>query len=328
MAELEPTVRVETWPLAQPFIISRGAITTVAVVVVELLDGHLRGRGECCPVEHFGESVAGVQAAILEILGQLRTVADWDQLHDRVPAGAARNAVDCAIWDLRAKRAGVGISALLDLAPLRPVETVFTISLQSPEAMALAAAAATGHDILKLKLGAPGDIDRVRAIRKAVPDKRLVVDVNEAWSRADLDVCLPVMAEAGVLMVEQPLKAGEDAALDGVSRAIPLGADESCHTTADLDRVLGRYDVINIKLDKTGGLTEALRLSAAARQHGLDTMVGCMLGTSLAMAPAMVIAQTCRFVDLDAPLLIGADRAPSLSYKDGLVHPPSPALWG
>jgi len=328
MADLEPTVRVETWPLAKPFIISRGTQTNIAVIVVEILDGHHRGRGECCPVEYFGQTVAGEQAAVLKILSQLRRVSDWDALHDQVPAGPARNAVDCAIWDLRAKRSGVGIGALFGLDPLKPVETVFTISLESPEAMAASALAATGHDILKLKFGAPGDVERIRAIRQAVPDKRLVVDVNEAWSRADLDAFLPAMAEAGVLMVEQPLKAGRDAELDGMARPIPLGADESCRTTADLDRVVGRYDVVNIKLDKTGGLTEAMRLSTAAREQGLDTMVGCMLGTSLAMAPAMLVAQTCRFVDLDAPLLIGADRAPSLGYLDGFVHPPIPALWG
>ena len=322
------TVVQEQWPLAKPFIISRGAIHDVTVVLVELGDGDVKGRGESCPVPHFGESLEQVVRDIEALLANLAEASDPAALIAAAPAGAARNAVDCAFWDLRAKRAGKPIAELLGIPPLEAVETVMTVSLDAPDIMAAAARAATAHPILKLKLGAAGDGDRLRAVRAAVPEKRLIVDVNEGWSFDELREYMPLLAELGIEMVEQPLRAGEDDPIAELAHLIPVGADESCHTSRDLDRVAALYDVINIKLDKTGGLTEALALSNGARARGLDVMVGCMLGTSLAMAPATVIAQSCRFVDLDAPLLIGNDRVPSLTYADGKVSAPQSMLWG
>lgn len=318
----------ESWALRTPFVISRETFADVTVVVVELEGKGQLGRGECCPVQHYGETAHAVQRAIEVMLEALRAGEQWSEIHDKFPAGAARNAVDCAVWDLRAKQRGMPVWALLELPPPQKVETVFTISLADAEKMAQAARAAQAHDILKLKLGAPGDPARVRAIRAAVPGKRLIADVNEGWSADELSANLQAMAEAGVLMVEQPLRASNDAALATAARPVPIGADESCHVSADIERLIGRYDVVNIKLDKTGGLTEALRLLHRAQGAGLDTMVGCNLGTSLAMAPAVLIAQSCKFVDLDAPLLIGRDRAAALEYSNGSVHPPTPALWG
>ena len=328
MTKLSGTVTEEKWRLAKPFIISRGAIHDVTVVLVELNDGHAKGRGECCPVPHFGESVEQVGRDIRALLARLADAPEPEAMIAAAPAGAARNAVDCALWDLKAKRAGKPIAALLNMSPLRPVETVMTISLDRPEVMAAATRAAAAYPILKLKLGAAGDGDRVRAVRAAAPGKRLIVDVNEGWSSDELREYLPLMAELGVKLLEQPLPAGRDDAVADVKHLVPIGADESCHTSHDLDRVAALYDVVNIKLDKTGGLTEALALLQGAQARGMDAMVGCMLGTSLAMAPAMVIAQSCRFVDLDAPLLIGSDREPSLTYAHGEVSPPRRMLWG
>lgn len=318
----------EKWTLRKPFAIARGTATDVTVVMVELKGAGHTGRGECCPVAHYGESTQSVLQAIETMLTALRSGAEWDRVHDTFPAGAARNAVDCAIWDLRAKQSGRPVWALLGMPEPHKVETVFTIGLGDAADMAQAASEARAHGILKIKLGRPGDAERIRAIRAAVPDKRLIVDVNEGWSPDELPANLQAMADAGVLMVEQPLKAGADATLAGLSRPVIIGADESCHVSADIDRLIGSYNLVNIKLDKTGGLTEALRLLQRAQQAGLETMVGCMLGTSLAMAPALLIAQSCRFVDLDAPLLIGNDRDPSLTYADGFVHPSTSQLWG
>ncbi|MCW0197765.1 N-acetyl-D-Glu racemase DgcA [Sphingopyxis sp.] len=327
-APLRAEAVVERWALATPFTISRERFDDVAVVLVTLDDGRHRGRGECCPVGHYGETPAGVLAQVEAMLGALRAGAVWADIHDDFPPGAARNAVDCAVWDLRARREATPVWALLGLARPVAVETVFTISIDTPEAMAAAARAATGHALLKLKLGGADDSARVAAIRSAVPGKRLIADINEAWTPADFARHMPAMAAAGIEMVEQPFRAGMDAPLADCHRPLPIGADESCHVAADVAKLAGRYDVVNIKLDKTGGLTEAVRLLRAARAAGLDTMVGCMLGTSLAMAPAMLLAPACRFVDLDAPLLMGRDRDPSLAYRDGWIDPPAPGLWG
>ena len=328
MSGLHAEAVIERWALATPFIISRERFDDVAVVLVTLDDGRHRGQGESCPVGHYGETPASVLAQVEEMLDALRGGAVWADIHDDFPPGAARNAVDCAVWDLRARQEAMPVWALLGLPRPGRVETVFTISIGTPDAMAAAARAATGHDILKLKLGGADDSARVAAIRAAVPDKRLIADINEAWSPADLAVHLPAMAAAGIEMVEQPFRAGADALLADLDRPLSIGADESCHVTADVAGLVGLYDVINIKLDKTGGLTEAVRLLHAAHAAGLDTMVGCMLGTSLAMAPAMLIAPACRFVDLDAPLLMGCDRVPALTYRDGWIDPPAPGLWG
>ncbi|ODU21613.1 MAG: dipeptide epimerase [Sphingomonas sp. SCN 67-18] len=319
---------IERWALATPFIISRERFDDVAVVLVTLDDGRHRGRGECCPVGHYGETPQSVLAQVELMLAALRKGADWAAIHDDFPPGAARNAVDCAVWDLRARQQETPVWAMLGLPRPAPVETVFTISMGPPDSMAAAARRAEGHAILKLKLGGADDGARVAAIRAAVPDKRLIADINEAWSPANLAANLPAMVAAGIEMVEQPFPASMDAPLADFAHPLPIGADESCHVAADVAGLVGRYDLVNIKLDKTGGLTEAVRLLHSAQAAGLDAMVGCMLGTSLAMAPAMLLAPACRFVDLDAPLLMGCDRAPALAYRGGWVDPPAPGLWG
>ena len=321
----------ESWPLAKPFVISRARADTTELLVVEIDDGHSKGRGEACPIRRFGQNMGKAVAEAEAMLAALRAGAEWSKLYELAPPGAARNAVDCAVWDLRAKRAGKPIWQLLELPQWQPVETVFTISVAAPDDMARAARDAGPYPILKIKLGGSDDDLRIRAIREAVPDKRLIVDVNEGWTLAELRRCLPAMVDAGVELIEQPFPAGGDrqlAEMPRAVRAIAIGADESCHVTANIDRLVELYDVVNVKLDKTGGLTEALRMLDRARSAGLEVMVGCMLGTSLAMAPAMILAQSSRFVDLDAPLLIGTDRAAAMVYEDGIVFPPSPELWG
>lgn len=328
MTGLRANAVIERWALATPFTISRERFDDVAVVLVTLDDGRHQGRGESCPVGHYGETPDGVLAQVDTMLGAMRAGAAWADIHDAFPPGAARNAVDCAAWDLRARQDDTPVWALLDLPRPERVETVFTISIDTPQAMAAAAQAATDHALLKLKLGGADDSARIAAIRAAVPDKRLIADINEGWSPTDFARHMPAMAAAGIEMVEQPFRAGMDALLADCDRPLPIGADESCHVAADIAELASLYDVINIKLDKTGGLTEAVRLLRAAEAAGIDTMVGCMLGTSLAMAPAMLIAPACRFVDLDAPLLMGRDRVPALTYRGGWIDPPAPGLWG
>ena len=325
---LSSRVTCEDWKLEKPFIIARGATSSVELVVVELHHDAHRGVGEACPSTRFGETPESTVRDAKLIVERLEAGEPWDEVHEQVGPGAARNAVDCAVWDLRSRQAGRRVWELLGLEEPQPVSTVFTISLADPNSMAKQARAAAGHDVLKLKLGAPGDVQRVGAVRKAVPDKRLIVDVNEGWRPAELEGNLAAMAGLGVELVEQPLPASDDDALAQIERTVPIAADESCETCADLERVARLYDVVNIKLDKAGGLTESLRLLGAARQLGMQAMIGCRLGTSLAMAPGVLVAQACSFVDLDAPLLIGHDREPSLEYRDGFVAPPAPALWG
>lgn len=329
-APITADVTVESWTLQKPFVIARGTQTEIQVPVVSLhCDGHA-GRGESCPVPYFGESLDGVMSDIHAMLASLQSGTRWSDLHDRVPAGAARNAVDCALWDLAAKTLGKRAHELAGISPMTRVQTVFTISLDSPQAMATAASATDGLEKLKIKLGGRDgqDAERIRMIRAAVPEKTLIVDVNEGWDEDQLGEMMPLMAELGIAMLEQPLHAQRDGAVGALDHVVPVGADESCHVSADLCRVAPLYDVVNIKLDKTGGLTEALRLLRQAQGLGLETMVGCMLGTSLAMAPAMIVAQQCKYVDLDAPLLIGADRDHALDYSNGWVSPPYAALWG
>jgi L-alanine-DL-glutamate epimerase-like enolase superfamily enzyme len=325
MADLTISVRIETWPIAGTFAIARGEKRHAQVVVAEVGDGEVRGRGECVPYARYGETVADVQAAILA-LGRAPT--DPRLLQQRMPAGAARNAVDCALWDYAAKRRATSAAALAGLAPLRPLTTAFTISLGSPQAMAARAAeAARRMPLLKLKLAGEGDAERLRCVRAACPGVRLIADANEAWSAALLAELMPAAAAAGVELIEQPLPAGADDAL-ACERRVPVCADESLHTRADLKHLMGRYDAVNIKLDKAGGLTEALQLAEEARARGFRIMTGCMVATSLAMAPAMLVAQHADWVDLDGPLLLADDRVPALIYDGALVHPPSPELWG
>jgi L-alanine-DL-glutamate epimerase-like enolase superfamily enzyme len=325
---LNVEVSIETWPIAGTFVISRGAKREAAVIVAQVGDGTDVGRGECCPYARYGETVEGVRDAIAA-MGEVRSRAD---LLERMPAGAARNALDCALWDWEAKRAGSSAAGLAGLTALHPVTTAYTISLGSPDEMAANAASAHSMPLLKLKLGGGredgGDAERMRRVRTACPGTRLIADANEAWSPDALPGLMGVAAEVGLELVEQPLPAGADAALGKIARKVPVCADESLHTRADLAQLAGLYDAVNIKLDKAGGLTEALALAAAARAEGLRIMVGCMVATSLAMAPALLLAQDADWVDLDGPLLLARDRLPGLVYDGALVHPPQPALWG
>jgi len=316
---------VETWPIAGEFVISRGAKREATVVVARVADGASVGRGECCPYARYGETVAGVHTAIAA-LGSVS--ADRTELLQRMPAGAARNAVDCALWDWEAKRSGASAAALAGLPALRPVTTAYTVGLGSPDAMAAKAASVPSLPLLKLKLGGDGDAERLRAVRRARHDARLIADANEAWTPELLPALMAAAAETGVELVEQPLPAGADAALATIERRVPVCADESLHTRAELAPLVGRYDAVNIKLDKTGGLTEALLLAKEARAAGFRIMVGCMVATSLAMAPALLLAQDAHWVDLDGPLLLARDREPGLTYEGALVHPAPPPLWG
>jgi L-alanine-DL-glutamate epimerase-like enolase superfamily enzyme len=321
---LEVRAAAETWPIAGEFVISRGAKREAAVVVAEVSDGTCIGRGECTPYARYGETVDAVLAAI----AAQSEVRNRAELQEQMPAGAARNALDCALWDWEAKRARTSAAELAGLPPLHPVTTAYTISLGSAEAMAAKAASARSMPLLKLKLGGAGDAERMRRVRAACPDTRLIVDANEAWTPDALPELMAVAAETGIEVIEQPLPAGADAALAEVQHPVPVCADESLHTRAGLLDLARRYDAINIKLDKAGGLTEALALAAAARAAGLRIMVGCMVATSLAMAPALLLAQAAEWVDLDGPLLLARDRQPGLRYDGALVHPPPAELWG
>ncbi|MGE0116420.1 MAG: N-acetyl-D-Glu racemase DgcA [Dongiaceae bacterium] len=321
-------IRAESWPIAGSFAISRGSKTKAEVVVVEIRDGAHVGRGECVPYPRYGETVDGAVAAIEGLRPRIEDGLDRAALQAALPAGAARNAVDCALWDLEAKRGSRPAWQLAGLAPPRAVTTAYTLSLGTVESMAAAARANAGRPLLKLKLSGPGDLDRVRAVHENAPRARLIVDANEAWTPEIFAELAPQLAPLGVELIEQPLPAGDDAALARLARPVPVCADESCHDAASLAGIRGRYDAVNIKLDKTGGLTEALRLAVAARAEGLALMVGCMVATSLAMAPALLIAQDARWVDLDGPLLLARDREPGLMYEGNLVQPASPGLWG
>jgi L-alanine-DL-glutamate epimerase-like enolase superfamily enzyme len=325
MAQL--VVTPERFPIRGSFTIARGSKSEAAVVLAELHEGGFTGRGECVPYARYGESVEDVAAALTALAAPVAAGMGREKLASLLPPGAARNAIDCAFWDLEAKRAGKPAYQLAGLPAPRPAITAFTISLDTPEAMA-EAARASGHELLKLKLGTDGDPERVAAVRAATPGTRLIVDANEGWTAANLASNLAACAEAGIELVEQPLPAAEDALLAHTARPVPVCADESAHGLDSLPQLIGRYDALNIKLDKTGGLTEALALARAARAAGLDIMVGCMVATSLAMAPAMLLAPLARFVDLDGPLLLARDREPSLRYEGSVIYPPEPALWG
>jgi L-alanine-DL-glutamate epimerase-like enolase superfamily enzyme len=321
-------VAVESWPIAGGFTISRGAKHEAVVVVATIEDGTHRGRGECVPYARYGESVEDVVGAIEALETDTAAGLDRNRLADVLPSGAARNALDCALWDLEAKSKGVSAATLAGVRPLKPVETAFTISLASPGEMARKAKEAHGHPLLKLKLGGDGDEERLAAVRAAVLDARLIVDANEAWSETNLERMLEAAAGARVELIEQPLPAGADQMLEYYERRVPICADESVHDRESLTKIAKRYDAVNIKLDKTGGLTEALATMAEARALGLKIMVGCMVATSLAMAPALILAQDAEWVDLDGPLLLARDRVPGLTYAAGEVFPPAPALWG
>jgi L-alanine-DL-glutamate epimerase-like enolase superfamily enzyme len=322
------TVRAESWPIAGSFTISRGSKTNADVVLVEIADGAVVGRGECVPYPRYGETIGGAIAAIEELRPQIEEGLGRETLQTAMRPGAARNAVDCALWDMEAKRTGRPAWQLAGLAQPRPAPTAYTLSLGSIEAMAAAARANADRPLLKLKLSGPGDLDRVRAVHENAPRARLIVDANEAWTPEIFAQLAPQLAPLGVELIEQPLPASSDQALATLPRPVPVCADESCHDTPRLSDLRSKYDAVNIKLDKTGGLTEALRLAAAAKAQGLAIMVGCMVATSLAMAPALLLAPEARWIDLDGPLLLAKDREPALVYQGNLVLPASPELWG
>jgi len=320
--------RIEHWPIAGAFTISRGAKTEAVTVVAEVSQGGHVGRGECVPYPRYGETPEATLAALQAMQEPLSQGMDRKALQAAMPAGAARNALDCALVDLEAKTGGRRAWTLLGRPAPRPCTTAYTISLGTPETMAAATARAAHRPLLKIKLGGDGDAERIAAVRKAAPESELIVDANEAWSPANLAQNLAACAAVGVTLVEQPLPAGRDDALAGMKRPVAVCADESVHARASLEGLRERYDAVNIKLDKTGGLTEALAMADAAQALGFDIMIGCMVATSLAMAPAMLLAQQARFVDLDGPLLLARDRDGGLRYDGSLVFPPEAALWG
>ena len=325
---MELSVRIERWPLAGVFAISRGSKTEAVVVVAELSDGTHRGRGESVPYARYGETSDGIVAAIEAVRPVLRRGLDRGALQRAMPAGAARNALDCAYWDVNAKRAGRRVHELAGLGVPGPLTTAYTISLGSAAAMAAAAEQAAWRPLLKVKLGGDDDGTRIGAVRRAAPRAQLIVDANEGWNPDNFEANLAACADAGVTLIEQPLPEGRDEALTRIKRPIPVCADESVHDSASLDALVGKYDAVNVKLDKAGGLTEALALAAEAERRGFAVMVGCMVATSLAMAPAMLVAQRASWVDLDGPLLLASDRADGLRYEGSLVYPPDPVLWG
>jgi L-alanine-DL-glutamate epimerase-like enolase superfamily enzyme len=325
MTRFTISAAIERWPIDGAFVIARGAKREAVVVTATVSDGHGMGRGECVPYARYGETVEGVRDAIIG----LGAVRDRHELQQRIGAGAARNAIDCALWDYEAKSTGRSVAKIAGLAAPGPLTTAYTISLGTAEEMARQAAeAAKRLPLLKIKLGGEGDVGRMRAVRAACPGARLIADANEGWAGDRLGALMAVAAECGFEVIEQPLPADQDAALAGIVRPVPVCADESLHTRSDLHALADRYDAVNIKLDKTGGLTEALAVMTQARTIGFKIMVGCMVSTSLAMAPAVLLAQTADWVDLDGPLLLAQDRVPGLRYDGALVHPATPELWG
>jgi L-alanine-DL-glutamate epimerase-like enolase superfamily enzyme len=322
------TVRPESWPVAGVFTISKFSCTTAEVVVVEISQDGATGRGECERTDAYEPDYPAVVETIEQARAAIEGGAAREKINALMHSGSARNAVDCALWDLETRLTGKPAWTVAGLGEPVPCTTVYTISLDTPAGMAEAAARAAGRPILKLKLGGEGDLERVAAVHAAAPAARLSVDANEAWTPAMMRDYPAALAELGVEMIEQPLPAGGDEALGEIDCPLPVAADESCRDLTSLAAVVGRYDLVNIKLDKTGGLTEALALMRAAEAAGLGLMLGCNLGTSLAMAPAMLIAGACRYVDLDGPLLLERDREPGLVFEGSTIHPPRRELWG
>lgn len=320
------SVATERFPIAGRFTISRGAKTEAVVVVAEIESEGVIGRGECVPYARYGESVEGVAATIAAAAPLIAAGIGRDGLRTALPAGAARNALDCALIDLEAKRTGRPAASLLGLADPVPLVTAYTLSLDTPEAMGHAAAAAH-RPVLKIKLGGAGDPARIAAVRAGAPQATIIADANEGWDETVLAENFAACLAAGIALVEQPLPAGRDGALRA-GRPVPVCADESLHVAGDVAALADRYDAVNIKLDKAGGLTEALAIAAEARRCGLAIMAGCMVGSSLAMAPALLLASQAAYVDLDGPLLLARDREPGLTYEGSLVYPPEPRLWG
>ena len=322
------TARIERWPIAGAFTISRGAKTEAVTVLAEVARGGLTGRGECVPYPRYDETPEATLAAILAMQEAVGKGLGLTALRTLMPAGAARNALDCALLDLAAKASSQRIWDLLGRPAPRPCATAYTISLGTPEAMASATAKAAHRPLLKIKLGGDGDAARIAAVRAEAPESELIVDANEAWTPANLEANIAACELAGVTLIEQPLPARHDGALAKIRRPMAICADESVHDLASLEALRDRYDAVNIKLDKAGGLTEALVMADRAQALGFEIMVGCMVATSLAMAPAMLLAAQARFVDLDGPLLLAADRPDGLRYDGSTIYPPDAGLWG
>lgn len=324
-----PTLELEfdQWQMRQPFVTASETTTHIRTLTVCLADRGLRGRGEALGVDYLGEDAASMAAQVTALRGELERGVDARDLLALLPPGGARNAVDCALWDLRAKQSGRRAWELLGMT-VQPVHTLFTLGLGSAADMAAEAAKRSRYPVLKLKLDGNGTAQKLRAIREARPDAELVIDANGSWSAALLDSLADVLVECRVGMLEQPLPRGADQALAGLEYPVPLCADESCQSSAELEAAAALYDMVNIKLDKCGGLTEALAMADWCRRHGIPLMVGNMLGSSLAMAPAFVVAQACRFVDLDGPLWQRSDRAHALHYDASLMQAPEAPLWG
>lgn len=318
---------VRSWPVAGKFTIARGSRTEAVVVETRVSCNGFRGRGECTPYARYNETVEGVIEDILKA-GRALQGPDRNAVQELLPPGAARNALDCALWDLEAKTRSEPAHSLLGLKKPVPVATAYTLSLDTPEAMGARAAENKARPLLKIKLGGEGDIERIRAVHENAPETALIIDANEAWSVEEYRHMTPVLGDLGVALIEQPFPADNDSVLAELERPVPVCADESCHDRRELSRLKGLYDVINIKLDKSGGLTEGLALLREARKQGFRIMTGCMLGTSLAMAPAMMLAQQAEFVDLDGPLLLAEDHEPGIVYEGSMAQPPLPELWG
>ncbi|MDP6211360.1 MAG: dipeptide epimerase [SAR324 cluster bacterium] len=336
MTERKLNVHSENWS-EEPFAISRGIDDNFDVVVVELEQNGFKAWGEATPTEHYNESISQTESLIEDFRNRIENGISRTELQQEMPKGAARNAVDCALWDLEAKHAGKRVWQLPDISQHLGAETgsvpgnvttVYSLGIDTPEIMGDMALKNANRPILKIKLTGDGDLERLIEIRKNAPESRLVIDANEAWTPEHYQRYVPEFKQLGVEMIEQPFPANNDSVLKTLDHPIPVCADESCHDTADLDRLVGLYEFVNIKLDKTGGLTEALRLQAEAESKGFRTMVGCMSATSLGIAPAFFIAQRAKIVDLDAPLYLYEDRPFPMKYDGSIVHPPSPELWG
>ena len=325
---MQVTFRRLEWEFKSVFRIAYRTRTHAQTVLVQLKDGDFVGRGEAAGVSYHGETVETLLEQLASVANDLRNGLSREALQSLLPPGGARSGIDCALWDLEAKRAGCRAWELAGMSSVSPILTDYTLGIDTPEAMAKAAVAASHHPLLKIKLLGEGDIERVALIRNARPDARLIVDANQAWNVQQVHEYVPQLAKLGVELIEQPLPAGQDDALEGFEGPIPLCADESCQTRESLPSLKGRYQFINIKLDKTGGLTEALRLTQAAKARGLRLMVGCMAGSSLAMAPAFIVGQMCEIADLDSPLLIKSDMPHAVRYEHGCMFAPEASLWG
>lgn len=320
--------RHQRFGLNAPFRIARGVKTAADVVTVSVRQGAVEGRGEGVPYPRYGETIEDALAQIMQAGARIEAGASRDDLRELLPPGAARNAVDCALWDLEARLAGTSVAALATVAPAAPVASAITIAIDTPDAMAVVAARAAHVPLLKVKVDRTGAAMQIAAVRAAAPAPRMIVDPNESWTIAELGRWQDLLVDHRVDLLEQPLPAGEDGVLEGFASRVPLCADESLHTSADLDALAGRYQYVNIKLDKTGGLTEALALAEAAKARGFGLMVGCMVCSSLGIAPAMLLARQAAFVDLDGPLWLAEDRPGGVIDRDGVLVPPEPGFWG